>query len=125
MLFQNILPFIFHSSSIQMNLQMIHFIWHFNSAADMFNFDIKDVETTKAKVRKLLKVKLYLRIICEELISIFLYLLAFPYNFYLFNIFLIFSIIFLKKLFSSILTKAVLPFTISLCVLLLFLNIFL
>ena len=45
---------------------MIHFLGHFNSAADMFNFDIKDVETTKARVRKLLKVNYYLRIICEE-----------------------------------------------------------
>ena len=42
------------------------FLQHFNSAADMFNFDIKDVETTKAKGKKLLKVKYYLRIICEE-----------------------------------------------------------
>ena len=66
MLFQNILHFIFHSFIIPMNLEIIHFLRHFNSATDMFNFDIKDVETTKARVRKLLKVNYYLRIICEE-----------------------------------------------------------
>ena len=49
-----------------MNLEMIHFLGHFNSAADMFNFDIKDVETAKARVKRLLKVKYYLRIVCEE-----------------------------------------------------------
>ena len=49
-----------------MNLEMIHFRRHFHSAADMFNFDIKDVETTKVRVRRLLKVKYYLRINCEE-----------------------------------------------------------
>ena len=42
------------------------FLQHFNSASDMFNFDIKNVESTKARVRRLLKVKYYLRIICEE-----------------------------------------------------------
>ena len=42
------------------------FSQHFNSATDMFNFDIKDVETAKARVRRLLKVKYYLRIIYEE-----------------------------------------------------------
>ena len=49
-----------------MQLEMIRFLGHFNSATDMFNFDIKDVETAKAKVRRLLKVKYYLRIVCEE-----------------------------------------------------------
>lgn len=39
---------------------------HFNSATDMFNFDIKDVETAKARVRRLPKVKYYLGIVCEE-----------------------------------------------------------
>ena len=49
-----------------MQLEMIHFLRHFNSAADMFNFDIKDVETTKSRVRKLLKVKYYLKNLCEK-----------------------------------------------------------
>ena len=42
------------------------FSQHFNSASDVFNFDIKDVDTIKARVRRLLKVKYYLRIVCEE-----------------------------------------------------------
>ena len=45
---------------------MIRFLGHFNFAADMFNFDIKDEETAKTRVRRLLNVKYYLRIIYEE-----------------------------------------------------------
>ena len=64
-----------------MQLEMIHFLGHFNSATDMFNFDIKNVETAKTRVRKLLKVKYYLRIVCEEPLrskKIKNYLIQFP-----------------------------------------------